>query len=309
MAGVHKEIWESEVEKKYRGDQTGRHLEGMKDYSSKVSIDKGVIAINLAVIGADPKALVDNTVYPISSSAHDSSQAVLALRKVETENTIITDDELYGISYDAIGVTVEQHTEVLSETNIALTNFVFSPSTHTAETPIFLTTGADRDGSGRKKLTVQDIRRLKVAFNNAKIPLTGRRIVLCAEHIGDLLDENEAFSNQYKNIREGQILRLYGFDVYEELDMATYTGTAGDATTMNREAFGSIPDFSSSRLSSFAYYVRNAWKAMTNNKMYYSKAEDNPKTRENEVGFRKYFCAAPKTQRGFAALVDDDSTV
>ena len=283
----------------------GRHLEGMRDYSSRVALVGGAAVINLTELGVDPAVLIDNTVYPIAAATRTDNNIALALRKVETENTIITDDELHGISYDKIAVTVDQHAEVLIEECLKLTNHSFAPQSHAAATPIVLTTGAERRTTGRKRLKVVDVIEMKRLFDNNKVPMTGRRLVLAPEHIGDILEEDEQFANQYKNIREGRVLRLHGFDIYEEYDMPLYTvGTNGDNTTATKNAYGAAP-LATDRIASFAYYARNACKAMTVNKMYYDRADENPTMRENVIGFRKYFLSIPITARAFGSFVDD----
>src|SRR5699024_9718350 len=50
--------------------------------------------------GDAPKVLIDNTNYPIESNQRGDSHIVISLHKFDTENTTVTDDELYALPYE-----------------------------------------------------------------------------------------------------------------------------------------------------------------------------------------------------------------
>ena len=70
------------------------------------------------------------------------------------------------------------------------------------------------DGT-RKRITRQDIIALKDKFDKLKVPTAGRRLVLCTDHVNDLLLQEQKFADQYYNYQTGKIANLYGFEVYE----------------------------------------------------------------------------------------------
>ncbi|KXX70783.1 hypothetical protein [Flammeovirga sp. SJP92] len=295
MAGVYKEVWIGAVEKHMRAD--GSFLDEIPDKSSIVG--NGVI--HLTELGDDPQILIDNTVYPIATAKSDDDDVTIVLKKVETTNTEVTDDELYAISYDKMKEKAMQHGDTLSEGTIGLALHSLAPGATSAETPVIEATGAD-DGSGRNKLTVADIRTLKLKFDKAKIPKKGRVLVLCPEHVNDLLEVNEAFEKQYQDVREGVILKLHGFKIYETTETVYY------ATNNTKKSYGSVP-IATDRLSSIAFYAPKCLKARgdgegkSKTKMYYSESKNDPEGRSSKIGFRTYFVCIPKTGKYIGAIV------
>lgn len=307
------EIWERTVEKIFRDETAGTHLEGMRDKSSDVKmVDQDAAVINFTALGGDPELLINNTNYPIAVSVSADDTVIITLKKLETTNTAITDDELKGLTYDKIKEKTDTHIETLTYGAFALANFMFAPQTSTAKTPIILTTGGGRAGGSRKMLTISDVIDMKASADKNKWSKKGRRLVLCDDHFNDLLRSDENFEKQYKDIREGQVLRLHGFDIYQESDMPTYSGTGQTAAgsvaaaiaTMAKDAFGS--NNVGKRNASFAYVVKNAMKASTNVKIYKSASETDPTMRRTLIGTRKFYVASPIKQEGFAAIVDND---
>lgn len=305
MAGVHQEVWTGTVEKIFRDEMAGSHFAGIQDMSSRVATVGGAKIIHLVSQEADPEVLIDNTTYPIEIVASADGDITITLKKLDTKNTPITRDELQGISYDKIGLKSQQHAEVLYEKSVALANHAIAPSAYNLKRPIVLTTGAERTGTGRKKMTPNDVLKMKEAFDKARFPKRGRVLVLASEHVTDLLETDEKFKEQWKDNREGRVLRMYGFDIYEELDMPVYQGTTGNATTMAKRAFGAAADATNDRIASIAYVSRNVAKAETTTEMFHSLAEDNPEYRRDVIGFRKYSVYTPLRNEGFAAIVDD----
>lgn len=297
MPGVYPEIWESEVERAFRSEAT--FLNTITDRSKYV----GNRVIHLTELGVDPEVLVDNTVYPIGVASSEDQDVPISLRKMETTNTRVTDDELYGISYDKIGEKVNQHKEALIGKAGLLAAYSLSPQAHTVNTPIVRTTGAVEEGTGRKRLRVADIVSLKLAFDKMKIPQKGRHLVLSAEHVADLLLEDQKFASQYSDIREGKVLKLHGFEIHEYPENVYYD------INFAKKPFDSVP-VEGDRISSFAFYAPKMVKAMGSEKdggplmkMYYRDAKTDPEHRESVVGFRTYFVCLPRTKKYYAAIV------
>lgn len=255
-------------------------------------------AINLSEIGVDPEVLINNTSYPIKSARREDGQTIIALDKFDTENTIITDDELYGIPYDKEGSVVRQHREVLEVKtgNKGLHNI--APTSHTANTPIVNTTGAD-NGNSRKRLKNIDIINLKTYYD-AICPNDGNRIlVLCTDHVNDLLfDESQnSFRDQYNKRETGLIAaNYYGFRIYENYYNPTFDGSnvkrAFEATAAGTD-----------RNASIAFYAPRAAKAMGSVKYYKSLAQDDPENRSTKLGARMYHTVINTQVAGFGAIV------
>ena len=56
--------------------------------------------IKIPVRGLAPKVLINNTVYPIASHQREDGKVIISLNKYETENTDVTNDELYSLPYE-----------------------------------------------------------------------------------------------------------------------------------------------------------------------------------------------------------------
>lgn len=284
LAGVYKEIWTGEMVKALRGMMDGSWLDGVPDNSSLVEND----VIHLVDVGVDPDVLVNNTTYPIPLQSLDDSDIAISLDKFQTKVTPITDDELYAISYDKISRVKESHSNAINDSKFAKAAHALCATENTAKTPV-LTTSGNRDAvTGRIKFTINDIVKMKAALDNLGVPADSRRLVLCADHVNDLLETEQSFKEQYNiNRGDGKVGRLYGFDIYEYANTPYYT-TAGKKKDLG--ATTSTGEFH----CSFAFYTKRVFKATGTTKMYWSHAENDPEYQRNKVNFRHYFICMPK---------------
>lgn len=289
-AVVLKQMWETELINKFRHDS--QWLSRIMSRDNYVNNN----AINLSEIGADPDVLINNTTYPISVVSRTDEGHVIALNKYDTVNSKITDDELYALPYDKEGSILRQHRETLEERTAEHGLHIIAPAAHSATTPILSTSGAD-DGNGRMRLTSSDIIRLKKAYDDHKIPKSGRILVLCSEHVADLLEEDKVLRERYMNATTGMIAaKYYGFDLYEDNYAVQYDDEGAKKAFQAEPAVGDVS-------ASIAFYAPRVVKAKSGVKMYHAKAEDNPTMRESVVGFRLYNIVIPKTTLGTAAII------
>ena len=288
-AGVLKEIWTGEMVKALREFLAGSWLDGIPDNSSLVDND----VIHLVDVGVDPDVLVNNTTYPIPIQNLDDADITISLDKFQTKATPITDDELYAISYDKISRVKESHSNAINDSKFAKAAHALCATSNTAKTPVLTTTG-DRDAAtGRMKLTPADLVAMKRALDNLKVPVDNRRLVLCPDHVNDLLEADQNFKEQYNiNRGEGTVARMYGFDIYTFGNNPYYT-TGGEKKAVG--ATGSTGEFQ----CSFAFYTKRVFKATGSTKMYWSAAETDPEHQRNLVNFRHYFiCMFKKAGAG-----------
>ena len=104
-------------------------------------------------------------------------------------------------------------------------------------------------------MTRKDIIALKRKFDKMKVPLTGRILVLCPDHVSDLLELDQKFAQQYYNYLSGKVSNLYGFEVYEYVDAPYYT-----VSTKTKAAFGAVVTDAMAQ-ASVAYHVSRVMKA------------------------------------------------
>lgn len=290
-AGVYKEIWTGELVKALRGLLEGTWLDGIPDSSSLVNND----IIHLVEVGVDPEVLINNTTYPIPLQALDDADIAIELDKFQTKVTPITDDELYAISYDKMSRVKESHSNAINDAKFAKAAHALCPTENTDTTPVLVTTGERDADTGRLRLVPGDIVRLKATLDKLRVPADKRRLVLCSDHVNDLLMADQKFKEQYNlNQTDGRIGRLYGFDIYEFGNTPLYT-VAG-----KKKAVGALAEAGEFQCS-FAFYVPRVFKATGSTKMYYSEASTDPEYQRNKINFRHYFiCMFKKADAGVA---------
>ena len=290
-SGVYTEVWTGEVVKQFSDAENEAFLNGVPDYSRFVEND----VIHLVDAGVNPDVLINNTTYPLDVQNLSETDIAISLDKYQTKATPITDDELYACSYDKMKLRKEQHGDAIAENKHNKAIHAFAPATNTASTPVLATTG-EVTAEGRRRLTTDDIITAKHKLDKLKVPAQGRRLVLCSDHIEDLLRQDQKFASQFYNYTTGKIANLYGFEVYEYSSNPVYT-TAGA-----KKSFGAVAGTGEFE-ASVIFYVKNMFKANGSTKMYYSEAKTDPLNQRNLINFRHYSVALPKVTRGTCAIM------
>lgn len=292
-AGVYTEVWTGELVKGLREFLTGSWLDGVPDQSSIVNND----VIHLVDVGVDPDVLINNITYPIATQKLDDGDISISLDKFQTKATPITDDELYAITYDKIARVKESHANAINDAKFRKAAHALCPNENKAKTPVLKTTGECDPETGRLRLTPKDLVALKSALDKLKVPTDNRRLVLCTDHVNDLLLVSQTFREQFNIDRNtGKVGNLYGFTIYTYADCPLYT-TAG-----KKKAVGAEPSTGEFQ-ASFAFYTPRVFKATGSTKMYYSEASTDPLNQRNLINFRHYFICLFKKQDAGAAIM------
>lgn len=293
-AGLYPEVWTAEIIKAFRAAaEAVGWFNKIRSYDQYVEKD----AMHFVDLGGDPEVLVDNESYPLEVTELEDGDKVVRLHKFQTKPTRVTDDELHAIGYDKMATVIERHKEAFSETKFKRAIHSLAPVEHTAATPVLLTTGAANAEEGRLKLRREDIISLKKAFDKAKIPTEGRILVLCPDHVADLLENDQKFAGQYYNYDSGAISRMYGFEIYEYGECPYF-----NASTKKKLAYGAVPG-ATDRQASVAYSLKRVMRADGSTKTYLSEAANNPTTQENLFSMRTYSICLPLKAEGLGAIV------
>lgn len=293
--GVLTEVWTGELIKTLRAGDVATFLDGLPDYSQYAEND----VIHMIDVGGDPDVLVNNTTYPLDVQNITDTDAVFSLDKFQTKPTPVTDDELYASSYDKMASLKERHGDAIKEKKFAKAIHALAPDSNATKTPVLRATGELVDGeSGRRRLQIKDIIALKDKFDKLKIPVQGRRLVLCSDHVNDLLLTDQKFKDQYYNYTTGKIANLYGFEVYEYSDNPVYKA---DGTKVKFGTAAGTNEFQ----ASVAFYIKRVFKASGSTKMYYSEAKTDPLNQRSLVNFRHYFIVLPKKKDAMAAVMSE----
>ena len=291
-AGVFVEVWTGEVIKAFRdaAESIGWYAR-IRAYDQYVDKD----AIHFVDLGGDPTVLVNNTTYPLEIEDLEDGDKSVRLDKFQSKPTRITDDELHAISYDKMQTVIERHKEAFDETKYARAIHSIAPASDTEKTPVLLTTGETVDG--RKRLTRMDIIAMKGKFDKMKAPSEGRILVLCPDHVADLLQADQKFAQQYYDYSSGRIARLYGFDVYEYTACPYYT-----VSTKAKKAYGAVVG-STETQASVAFSTKRVMRADGSTKVYLQEAANNPQTQENLFSMRTYTLCLPLKAEALGAIV------
>lgn len=292
--GIFTEIWTGELVKQLRGGMTASWLDGVSDYSAAVDNE----VIHLVDVGGDPDVLINNTTYPIPVQDLGDGDIALGLDKFQTKKTVVSDDTLFAISYDIIGSVIERHGDAINIAKFKKAAHAVAPQSNTDTTPVIPTTG-EKDANGRQKLTRKDILSLRRALDAKGYPATGRRLVLCSDHVNDLLEEDQTFRDQYYNYTTGKIMNMYGFQIFEFENCPFYTKEG------TKVAFKTTPG-ATDHQASFCFYTKRLFRAQGSTKMYYKEATTNPDNQANEVNFRHYYVVLPKKNEAIGAIYSWD---
>lgn len=285
-AGVFRELWTGEIVKSLKARLDGSWLDGIPDASSAVGMD----VIHLVDAGVEPDVLVNNTTYPIPVQELPDGDIAISLDKFQSKATPVTDDELYAASHDKMQRVKDSHSSAINAKKYKKAAHAFCAGSNTEKTPILKTTGEIEPETGRRKMTKQDLLNIKREMDKLGAEAEGRRLVLCSDHVNDILEWSETFNKQYSidNVN-GKVGRLMGFDIYEFSGTPVYTV---DGTKKALDAAAEAGEFK----SSFAFYTPRVFKATGSTKMYFSEAATDPENQRNLINFRHYFLAMPKKQ-------------
>lgn len=294
LEGVFTEVWTGELVKRLNAGLKADFLNGIPDYSARVENE----TIHLVDVGGDPDVLVNNTTYPIPIQDLTDGDIPIGLDKFQTKPTRVTDDQLYAISYDKFSADVERHGNAILTVKYKKAAHALAPYSHTDKTPVIPTSGA-ADAAGRKKLTIADVIALKRAFDNMEVPEDGRVLVLCPDHVNDLLEQDQTFKDKYYNYTTGRLLNMFGFEVYTYINCPYYTNAGV------KVPYSSTPSGTDLK-GSFAFYRPRMFRAQGSTKMYYSEARLNPQTQESLVNFRHYYIVLPKKLEAIGAIYSSD---
>jgi hypothetical protein len=303
-AGIYLEIWTGEQIKAFRTDVASLGwLAAIPSYDQYVRPGIGSEAdiIHLVAVGADPAVLINNTTYPIAIVDLPDGDKAISLDKYQTTATPVTDDELLAITSDKMASVIERHTFAVNESKYAKAIHALAPQTHSDNTPVLKTTGAVAPDGGRLMITRADIIAMKKAFDKIKCPVKGRILVLCPDHVADLLASDQKFVDQYHNYQSGKIHNLYGFEVHEFQDCPYFKQAVTGQTPAPaaKVAYAAIPGATDTQ-ASVAFYAPRMFKATGTTTTYPTPAEAT--MQQHLYNVRHYFVVLPKENKAIGAI-------
>lgn len=287
MAGLLKEIWINQLLKNFYPNTS--FLNFVNNLSALTDNNK----INLAEAGVDPVVLINNTTYPIAFVKDNPTPLSIELDKFETENSLVRRPENVQYSFDQLEGVIYGHRQSLRTSTARKAAHAYAPQTDGAYTPVIATSGDTFNG--KKSLSIEDILTLKKRYDDLDYPTDKRYLVLCPEHVNDLIRIDLKVFKDITDFANGEPKRFAGFQ------MLTFTkNPIYNATTLAKKPFGSTLT-SSDGVCSFSFYTDEVMKADGDVFMYLR--ENDPEQRGSIIGFDKRFVAVPYRNKGVGAIV------
>lgn len=299
MPGVNQEIWTDVLVQDFQATEKAAWLGEIPDESRHVIASKGTNdIIHLVDVGIDPEVFTDNIPSPIGYQQQVDGDIPIQLRTHVTRATSITIEEMQYITYDKIRLVQAKHKRSVMNRKHQIAAHTLTPASNTSSTPIFTTTG-DNDGTGRKRLKFTDLLTLKKAFDDQKIPLNERVLVLSSEHYNDLLHECLAATKPTGHLAydDAGVLsqRLQGFKTFLYIDVPLINVSA-----LTRASFGTVED-TNNKQASFAYHSKDMFRAA--GRTWNITDPVNTQTHASAYNVRHNYIVTPRKQRGIAGIV------
>jgi hypothetical protein len=254
--------------------------------------EKNKIVIPKSILKVD--VLVNNNTYPIPNQDYVDDAIEMYLDKYQSKKVTITDDQVIGASHDRIVDATKSHTEGIIVKKFRKSIWNCAPASTSVNTPVLLTTGAD-DGTGRKRLTYQDLIRFKDSIDKSGDDAMGRRLVLCSDHWNDMLLDRDNFGDKFINYNKGQFLDIADFEIQKYFANPFFTAAGA------KVAFDAIPGVA--RQASIYFNKSNIAKKTGMTRQYFKPSAIDTDTQSNSLNYRHYFIFKPILTNYYGALV------
>lgn len=288
FAGVFKEIWTTQLMERFYA--IGNFLSFAQDMTEFVEFN----TINLADIGVDPDVLINNTAFPIPSAPRADTPLALVLDSFDTKNTIVRNIEEIETSFNKRESVIRQHRNSLMQSTSIKAAHSYTPVSDSADTPVLATTGPD-DGNGFKRLLLEDIFRLRTAYDILEVPHEFRFLTLHPNHVQDISVQDKDLFKQFTNLAEGTVMRLSSFQILEYSQTATFNKGTGV-----KAAFGAAAAPATDTVSSFSFHSQEVMKVDGTIEIF-ERLKD-PEERGDILGFQKRFLALPTRNKFNGAI-------
>lgn len=243
----------------------------------------------------EPDVLINNTSYPIALQAYTDDEVTVQLDKFQTKVTTLSDDQIIGASYPRIDAATRSHTVAILKKKFAKAIHALAPNADATNTPVISATGT-AGSDGRTRLIYDDLVTMKQKLDDIETPAQGRRLVLCTDHMNDLLLDRKNFGDQLVNYRAGQPApNIAGFELY------SYVANPYFDSSNKKVAFASAPGGTDHR-ASVVFYDQNVAKKTGMTKQYFAPSAQDPQNQTNKLNYRHYFIVVPMMSKYLGAI-------
>jgi len=204
--------------------------------------------VHIPQAGAKPTVVKNRTLFPAPMVYRTDADLYFPLDVFRTDPTAIKDAELLEISYDKIDNVLGEHVRTLNE--VIAEAMLYHWRAEAAANIIRTTGGAvaahSSGATGNRKIFLKaDLKSAGTRMNKLNIPKSDRYAIIDSDMLSQLQDDADLMKRDVGmelDLKNGIIMRLYGFNLIERSTVLRYdnTGTpiakdydAADATTDN----------------------------------------------------------------------------
>jgi hypothetical protein len=296
------EVWASRFIRKISEAVNAPWLDGIPELDANVTVinggdisEKNIIFVPSSTF--EPDVLINNTAA-IPEQAYTDEQIQLTLDKYQTKSTTLSDDQIIGASFAKIDDAVKSHANAIAKKKYSKAAHALAPQANAANTPVVLTTGVL--AGGRRPLKYDDLIALKAKMNINE-DSEGIVLVLCSDHLNDLLLDRQNFGNLLLDYTAGKPAPIIaGFEVHSYIANPRYSNLGA------KLAFGAVP-VATDLQGSFAFVKTNVGKKTGMTRQYFSPAAMDTLTQTNRLNYRHYFMALPFKTGQCGAIISAQS--
>lgn len=284
--GINKEIWLDVLMENFFPDTSW--LSELRNLDAFVEND----IIHIAEAGILPEVLINNNIWPIPVTERADSDNELILDNYDSVNTRVRNVDVIELAYNKLESVISGHKKQILTKFMEKAAHAIAPVNDSEFTPIIPTTGGAN--GGLKRLTFDDLDEISLRFDEAEIPSEGRVLLLTPTHKRDLKKENR---ESYKDMMKES--SYAGFKVYtlSGKRMPHYNKNTGAKVAVYGAALTA-----NDKPASIVFHKDECFRALGTEKMYWSKAENDPQNRADMVGFALRGLAGPIRNVGIGAI-------
>lgn len=292
LAGVNQEIWTDILKENFFSKYPW--LDGIDDWSEFVENN----TINFASWGTNPVILKNNAVWPIVAAQRTDTAGTVTLDTYDSTTTRVRNVEEIEASYNKLTSVVNQHKKSLLQEIVTESLWNMGPAT--AAAGAIACTGSNRalvigtQSTVAARITLDDIAGLQERWDALDFPQDGRVLVLNPYHRRDLMAQDLTLFKSFTDLKKGEALPLFGFDVYTVGNTPLYT-----KSTLAKKAYGAAADNTNDCVASVAFCQSESMKAMGDVEMFFREKANNPEQRADEVGFQMRAKVVPTRTTNF----------
>lgn len=255
-SAVNVEIWKNEI--------ISNLFKSNKFFQYAFNADQYVVggkAVHIPVSGTTPNVVKNRTELPAAVKIRTDSDIVYLIDTFTTDPILIEHADKVELSYDKRQNVLSDHQMVLNEVCAEWMIYNWFTYTHNSDIltgQIVRTTGAAvashlatvNDGvavtGNRKKFLKEDLKSAQTAMNKANIPTENRFALVDSDMLGQLMEDadlkgRDAIHGGELNLKEGTIMKLYGFFIMERSTVLRFTN-AGTPVAKDPDAASAAAD-------------------------------------------------------------------